>query len=242
MSVAPLPPLLSVRGLSAAYGPVRCLHGIDLDIAAGEITALVGANGAGKTTLLRCLSGVTENSTSGFMFCGEDISKTDASYRVHLGLAHVPEGRQIWPAMSVHDNLTLGAFLRKDASRIKKDLQDILALFPILHEKAFAMAGTLSGGQQQMLAIGRALMSKPKLLLLDEPSMGLAPLLVKEVFSKIQKLNEGGISVLLVEQNATAALKIAHNAYVIENGEIVMQGSADALLRDDRIQQAYLGM
>jgi branched-chain amino acid transport system ATP-binding protein len=235
-------PLLSVRGLSAAYGPVQCLHKIDLDIAAGEITALVGANGAGKTTLLRCLSGVMDSSASQFLFCGEDIAKASPSHRVRLGLAHVPEGRQIWPAMTVNDNLMLGAFLRNDAAQIKKDHDEILSLFPILKQKASSMAGTLSGGQQQMLAIGRALMSKPKLLLLDEPSMGLAPLLVKEVFATIRKLNDHGISVLLVEQNATAALKIAHKAYVIETGEIVMQGNAGALLEDGRIQQAYLGM
>lgn len=235
-------PLLQVSGLRSAYGRIEALHGVSLQVDAGEIVALVGGNGAGKTTLLRTISGVQPMSGGGLSFAGRDISRTSPHARVAAGIAQVPEGRQIFAPLAIEDNLRLGAYLRKDAE-IAADLARVYDLFPVLKERRRNPAGGLSGGQQQMLAIGRALMSRPKLLLLDEPSMGLAPVLVDQVFEIITRLNrEDGVTVFLVEQNAFAALSIATRGYVIETGEIAMEGKGSDLLADDRVREAYLGV
>jgi branched-chain amino acid transport system ATP-binding protein len=235
-------PLLSVRGLTSHYGRIAALRGIDLVVGREQLVALVGANGAGKTTLLRTISGVQKASGGAVEFDGRDITRLRADRRVGLGVCHVPEGRQVFGPLSVEDNLRLGAFSRKDRKRIADDLERMYAMFPILAEKAHLPAGTLSGGQQQMLAIGRALMGAPRLLLLDEPSMGLAPLLVEEIFAAIVKLREQAMTILLVEQNAHAALAIADRAYVIETGEIVLSGSGADLLDNEKVREAYLGL
>ncbi|WP_186394748.1 ABC transporter ATP-binding protein [Stappia sp. TSB10GB4] len=235
-------PLLRVEALRSAYGRIEALHGVSLSVAAGEIVALVGGNGAGKTTLLRTLSGVQPMTGGSLSFQGRDISRASPHARVAAGIAQVPEGRQIFAPLAIEDNLRLGAYLRKDAE-IAADLERIYSLFPVLKERRRNPAGGLSGGQQQMLAIGRALMSRPKLLLLDEPSMGLAPVLVDQVFEIIQRLNrEDGVTVFLVEQNAFAALSIATRGYVIETGEIAIEGKGEALLADERVREAYLGV
>ncbi|WP_411880605.1 ABC transporter ATP-binding protein [Polaromonas sp. YR568] len=248
MTVAPLPvphlpqaqPLLSVKALTSHYGRIQALHGVDLAVHAGQLVALVGANGAGKTTLLRAISGV-QPAGGGIDFMREDISRMAASRRVRLGISQVPEGRQVFAPMTVEDNLKLGAFTRSKAEAAQT-LASMYELFPILKDKRQLPAGTLSGGQQQMLAMARALMASPKLLLLDEPSMGLAPLIVREIFELICKLRDQGITILVVEQNARAALSIADQGYVMELGRIVMSGPGSELLSDDRIRQAYLGM
>lgn len=234
-------PLLSVRGLTSHYGSVQALHGVDIDVPAGQIVALVGANGAGKTTLLRAISGVQPASSGSLTFLQDNLDQKTASARVRAGVSQVPEGRQVFAPMAVEDNLKLGAFTRAK-TEIAGSLEAMYTLFPILHEKRHLPAGALSGGQQQMLAMARALMAKPRLLLLDEPSMGLAPLIVREIFELIQKLRDQGITVLVVEQNARAALAIADQGYVMELGRIVMAGQGRELLRDEKIQQAYLGM
>lgn len=234
-------PLLSVKGVTSNYGRIQALHGVDITVNAGQLIALVGANGAGKTTLLRSISGVQATSGGSINFLQQDISRMVASQRVRAGISQVPEGRQVFAPMTVEDNLRLGAFTRSRAE-IAQSLAAMYALFPILQDKRYLPAGTLSGGQQQMLAMARALMARPRLLLLDEPSMGLAPLIVREIFQLIQKLRDQGITILLVEQNARAALSIADQGYVMELGRIVMSGPGDELLRDDRIRQAYLGM
>ena len=235
-------PLLRVEALRSAYGRIEALHGVSLSVASGEIVALVGGNGAGKTTLLRTISGVQPMTSGSLSFQGRDISRTSPHARVAAGIAQVPEGRQIFAPLAIEDNLRLGAYLRKDAE-IASDLERVYDLFPVLKERRRNPAGGLSGGQQQMLAIGRALMSRPKLLLLDEPSMGLAPVLVDQVFEIIQRLNrEDGVTVFLVEQNAFAALSIATRGYVIETGEIAMEGKGEALLADERVREAYLGV
>lgn len=235
-------PLLRVEALRSAYGRIEALHGVSLSVASGEIVALVGGNGAGKTTLLRTISGVQPMTGGSLSFQGRDISRASPHSRVAAGIAQVPEGRQIFAPLAIEDNLRLGAYLRKDAE-IASDLERVYDLFPVLKERRKNPAGGLSGGQQQMLAIGRALMSRPKLLLLDEPSMGLAPVLVDQVFEIIQRLNrEDGVTVFLVEQNAFAALSIATRGYVIETGEIAMEGKGAALLADERVREAYLGV
>lgn len=234
-------PLLSVKALTSHYGRIQALHGVDLAVHPGQLVALVGANGAGKTTLLRAISGVQPASGGGVGFMQQDISRLGASQRVRLGINQVPEGRQVFAPMTVEDNLKLGAFTRSRAE-MAHTLASMYELFPILKDKRSLPAGTLSGGQQQMLAMARALMASPKLLLLDEPSMGLAPLMVREIFGLIQKLREQGITILVVEQNARAALSIADQGYVMELGRIVMSGPGAELLKDDRIRQAYLGM
>ncbi|MEK7820015.1 MAG: ABC transporter ATP-binding protein [Pseudomonadota bacterium] len=232
--------MLEVRALSASYGPVRALDGVDLTVAAGELVALVGANGAGKTTLLRTLSGLLPAGGGSVTFDGEAITNASPERRVRLGITQVPEGRQVFTALSIEDNLRLGAYTRR-----REEAQDALArvyaLFPVLRERGDALAGDLSGGQQQMLAIGRALMARPRLLLLDEPSMGLAPQVVDEIFDVILGLRRSGTTVLLVEQNAPMALSIADRAYVIESGRLVMEGTGAALLQNDQIQRVYLG-
>ena len=233
--------LLTVRGLTSHYGRIQALHGVDLNVATGQIVALVGANGAGKTTLLRAISGVQPLSAGSVHFGAQDIGRMAASRRVRSGISQVPEGRQVFGPMRIEDNLRLGAFSRP-AAEIADSMDAMYTLFPILREKRHLPAGTLSGGQQQMLAMGRALMAKPRLLLLDEPSMGLAPLIVQEIFALIERLRGQGITILVVEQNARAALSIADHGYVMELGRVVMSGPGRELLRDDKIRQAYLGM
>jgi len=234
--------LVHVMGVSSHYGRIQALHGVDLQVRSGELVALVGANGAGKSTLLRCLSGVQPVSDGSIRYEGADIGRMRPEARVRAGICQVPEGRQVFGPMSVEDNLRLGAFTRSGGDGIDADLADIYATFPVLREKRSLPAGTLSGGQQQMLAMGRALMSCPRLLLLDEPSMGLAPLIVQEIFQIILRLRERGTTILLVEQNAQAALTIADRGYVMETGHITLQGSGRELLERPEVQAAYLGM
>jgi len=232
--------LLKVVGLSCHYGRIQALDGVDVTVEDGELVALVGANGAGKTTLLRCLSGVQPASAGTVTFDGRDITRMAAAERVALGVSQVPQGRQVFAPMSVEDNLRLGAYRRRGA--VAADIERMLALFPILKDKFRQPAGTLSGGQQQMLAIARALMAAPRLLLLDEPSMGLAPLLVAEIFAIVEGLRRNGTTILLVEQNAAAALAIADHAAVLETGRVVMTGKGADLLADARVKEAYLGL
>jgi len=233
--------MLSVEGLRCKYGRIEVLHGVDLEVGSGEIVTVVGANGAGKTTLLRCLSGVQPASAGTIMFRGENISRMPPHRRVGLGLAHSPEGRQIFTNLTVEDNLRLGAFLYSDA-RVDKDMADAFAMFPILRQKRNLSAGGLSGGQQQMLAIARALMGRPSCLLLDEPSMGLAPILVDQIFDVVKNLRSLDVTALLIEQNAFAALSIADRGYVMETGRITMSGPAEELIADERVRAAYLGI
>jgi len=235
-------PLLQVEGLQGCYGPVAVLHGVDLDIAAGELVALVGANGAGKTTLLRILSGLHRASAGRMRFDGQDIGRLPPHRIVAAGICQVPEGRQVFAPLSVEDNLRLGAYpQRRDPAWCAQRLELIYDLFPILEERRTQLAGTLSGGQQQMLAIGRALLGRPRLLLLDEPSMGLAPLLVEEILRVIGELNRQGVTILLVEQNARAALAIAHRGYVLETGRVTLSAAASTLRDDEGVRRAYLG-
>jgi branched-chain amino acid transport system ATP-binding protein len=229
--------MLEVRALGSRYGRIPALAAVDLQVAAGELVALVGANGAGKTTLLRSISGVQPSSAERLAFDGQDLRPLSARQRVQLGVVQVPEGRQVFGPLSVEDNLRLGAFARGRAD----GLETVLAMFPPLLEKRRLPAGNLSGGQQQMLAIARALMAEPRLLLLDEPSMGLAPRLVAEIFAQIAALKAQGTTILLVDQNARAALAIADRGYVMETGRIVAEGRAAELLRDPQVQHAYLG-
>ncbi len=235
------PPVLQIQGLHSHYGPIEALHGIDIEVRQGQLVALVGANGAGKTTLLRTISGVQPASGGAIRFDGADITRASADQRVRAGICQVPEGRQVFGPMSVEDNLRLGAYTRPK-SELAGDLERVFALFPVLKEKRALTAGMLSGGQQQMLAMARALMGHPKLLLLDEPSMGLAPLLIKEIFRIVESLRDQGITIFLVEQNAHAALAIADIGYVIETGGIVLSGPGPELLDNEQVQSAYLGM
>nr|WP_298398640.1 ABC transporter ATP-binding protein [uncultured Azonexus sp.] len=233
--------LLHVSGLESCYGRIKALKGIDLEVRKGELVALVGANGAGKTTFLRTLSGVQPMSGGRIFFDGEDISGLRADQRVRLGICQSPEGRQVFGPLSIEDNLRLGAYTQPKAG-VEAELEKVFAMFPILKEKRHLPAGTLSGGQQQMLAIGRALMGRPKMLLLDEPSMGLAPLLVEEVFNVVKSLKAQGMTILLVEQNAFAALAIADRGYVLETGAVTLTDSGQALIANEQVRAAYLGM
>ncbi len=234
--------LLRIKDLTSHYGPIQALHGISLEVRPGELVAMVGANGAGKSTLLHTLSGVHRASAGSIHFDGVDITRMASHEIVQRGVCHVPEGRQVFSPLSVEDNLRLGGYpLRKDQQWIEQELARVYELFPILMERRKQTAGTLSGGQQQMLAIGRALLARPRLLLLDEPSMGLAPLLVEEIFRVIDELNGKGVTILLVEQNAKAALGIADRGYVLETGRVILNSGADALLADEAVQRAYLG-
>ncbi len=233
--------MLEVADLRSRYGRIEVLHGISMEVREGEIVSLIGSNGAGKTTFLRALSGVQPISGGKVRWEGKDISNVAAHLRSRLGVAQVPEGRQVFGPLSVEDNLRLGAWARRDGE-IKADLDGIYQMFPVLFEKRQIAAGSLSGGQQQMLAVGRALMTKPRLLLLDEPSMGLAPMLVEQILTSVASLPRRGITVLLVEQNATAALAISDRAYVLETGKIILDGPAKALASDPRVTQAYLGL
>ena len=233
--------MLDVALLSSRYGRIPALAGVSLGVKPGELVALVGANGAGKTTLLRVISGVLPASGGSVRFDGADVTRTPARRRVQLGIIQVPEGRQVFAAMTVEDNLKLGAFVRP-RHEVPQGLDRIYALFPVLATKRRETAGTLSGGQQQMLAIGRALMGRPRLLLLDEPSMGLAPRLVAQIFGVIRALKDAATTILLVDQNAQAALAIADRAYVLETGRIALEGRGHELLANERVQQAYLGL
>lgn len=234
--------LLVVEGLTSHYGPIRALSDVSLTVREGELVAIVGANGAGKSTLLRSLSAVQPKSGGTVRFAGQDITRLPSHKVVACGICHAPEGRQVFAPLSVEDNLRLGAYPhRRDRAWLEREIERVYDLFPILKERRSQAAGTLSGGQQQMLSIGRALLGRPRLLLLDEPSMGLAPLLVEEIFRVVQELNQQGVTVLLVEQNARAALRIAHQGYVLETGRVVMAASARELLSDEAVRKAYLG-
>ncbi|RAU21172.1 ABC transporter ATP-binding protein [Paramagnetospirillum kuznetsovii] len=233
--------LLEIKGLTSHYGRIQALKGIDVTVGEGELVALVGANGAGKTSLLRCISGVQPISGGTISFDGKDITGLAGEKRVPLGISQSPEGRQVFGPMSVEDNLRLGAYIRKGPT-IAEDMQRMYEMFPILYKKRELPAGTLSGGQQQMLAIARALMARPRVLLLDEPSMGLAPLLVEEIFQTIVTLKQAGTTIFLVEQNAYAALAIADRGYVLETGSVVLSDSGQALLSNEKVKEAYLGL
>ncbi len=233
--------MLKVKGLNVFYGAIHALHDISIEVNEGEIVTLIGANGAGKTSTLRAISGLVAPKSGEITYNGTSLSGVPAYNLVNMGIAHVPEGRRIFANLTVMENLELGAFNRKDKDGIKRDFDMVFDKFPRLKERTWQQAGTLSGGEQQMLATARALMSRPKMILMDEPSMGLAPLLVREIFTIIQEINKTGTTVLLVEQNAHMALSIAHNAYVLETGKIVLSGSADDLLHDEAVRNAYLG-
>jgi branched-chain amino acid transport system ATP-binding protein len=236
------PVLLAVNNLTSHYGRIEALRGVTVQVRQGQLVALVGANGAGKTTLLRAISGVQKASGGAISFAGQDITHMRPDQRVRLGICQVPEGRQVFGPLTVEDNLRLGAYTRSDKETIQEDMEQMYAMFPILKQKFRQAAGTLSGGQQQMLAMARALMGRPKLLLLDEPSMGLAPLLIQEIFNAIISLREHGKTVFLVEQNAQAALAIADYAYVIETGQTVLEGAGSELLVNEQVKSAYLGI
>lgn len=233
--------MLKINNMDVHFGVIHALKGISLRVKEGEIVVLIGANGAGKTTTLRTISGLKKPTKGTIMLEGRDITGVSAQERVKMGISHVPEGRRVFATMTVLENLELGAYLRRDRREISKDLEMVFQRFPILKDRRKQSAGTLSGGEQQMLAIGRALMSRPRILFLDEPSMGLAPLLVQEIFSIIKDINEAGTTVLLVEQNASMALQIANQAYVMETGSIVLSGTGPELMKSEDIKKAYLG-
>ena len=233
--------MLELNNVNVHYGMIHALTDISRTVNSGEIVTLIGANGAGKTSTLCAISGLVKTSGGTITLDGKELNKIAAPKRVGLGVSQIPEGRHVFPAMSVLENLEMGAYLRKDKSEIKKDMENVFERFPILGQRRKQAAGTLSGGEQQMLAMGRALMSRPKILLLDEPSMGLAPLLVKEIFNIIKDINEQGTTILLVEQNAKMALSIANRAYVIEPCTIVLSGEAQEVMQSDSVKKAYLG-
>jgi branched-chain amino acid transport system ATP-binding protein len=234
--------MLEVRDLHVSYGAIRALHGVTLNVNKGEIVTLIGSNGAGKTTTLRAISGLVKAQSGSVTYEGKSIAKLAAHEIVKLRMSHAPEGRGIFPLMTVEENLELGAYIRNDHAEIAKDREKALTLFPRVRERLKQMAGTLSGGEQQMVAIARALMARPKLLLLDEPSLGLAPQIVQTIFKIIRDINESGTTILLVEQNAHMALQIAHRAYVLETGAIAMEGDAKELAKSDEVRKAYLGV
>lgn len=233
--------MLEVKNLSVHYGMIQAVRNVDFTVNEGEIVSLIGANGAGKSTILKTLSGLIRPSEGEIVYLGENIASTSAKKIVEKGLVQVPEGRHVFPGLTVKENLELGAFLRKDKEEIQKDMEAVFERFPILKERKDQDAQTLSGGEQQMLAMGRALMSRPKLLLLDEPSMGLAPIFIREIFKIIQEIQKTGTTVLLIEQNAKMALSISNRAYVLETGSVVLSGTGQELLESDEIQKAYLG-
>lgn len=233
--------MLTINDINVFYGAIHAIKGVSLEVNEGDIVTLIGANGAGKSTILRTISGLLKPKTGSIQFEGQEIAGMPAHEIVKTGISQVPEGRRIFAEMSVLENLELGAFTRKDKDGIKADMELVFERFPRLKERIGQLAGTLSGGEQQMLAMGRALMSRPRLLLLDEPSMGLAPLLIKEIFAIIQDINKTGTTVLLVEQNANMALSIAHRAYVLETGRITLSGDAKELAASDEVRKAYLG-
>lgn len=233
--------LLEIKDLEVNYGVIKAIKGVSFDVNEGEIIALIGANGAGKTTILHTITGLIQAKKGSIVFDGKEITKTPPHKIVSMGMAHVPEGRRIFQQLSVLENLKLGAYTRKDKSEIASTLKMVYERFPRLEERKNQVAGTLSGGEQQMLAMGRALMSKPRIILMDEPSMGLSPLLVSEIFDIIKVINESGTTVLLVEQNAKKALSIADRAYVLETGKITLSGDAKDLINDESVKKAYLG-
>ena len=233
--------MLDIKNLSVSYGAIDAVKGISLHVDDGEIVSLIGANGAGKTTTLHTITGLVPAKSGSIVFNGQDLLKTKANKIVTLGMAHVPEGRHVFTRMSVQENLEMGAYSLKDTSHVAEDLDKVDTYFPRLKERRRQLAGTLSGGEQQMVAMGRAIMSRPNTILMDEPSMGLSPKLVKEIFRIIEKLHDEGITVLLVEQNAKMALSIADRAYVLETGRITMEGKASDLLHDEKVRKAYLG-
>ena len=233
--------MLEVKDLEVYYGVIQAIKGISFEVNKGEVIALIGANGAGKTTTLHTVTGLLSPKKGHVIFEGKDITKVPAHKIVSMGMAHVPEGRRVFAELSVYENLKMGAYTRKDKNEIEESLANVYKRFPRLEERKNQMAGTLSGGEQQMLAMGRALMSKPKIILMDEPSMGLSPILVNEIFDIIRAVSESGTTVLLVEQNAKKALASADRAYVLETGKIVLEGNAKDLLEDDSIKKAYLG-
>ncbi|HHW75172.1 MAG TPA: ABC transporter ATP-binding protein [Firmicutes bacterium] len=233
--------MLKVENVSAGYGGIKVLDRISFSVSEGKIVTLIGSNGVGKTTTLRTISGLLRPTEGRILFCNEDISKAAPHKIVEQGISHVPEGRNVFPRLTVKENLEMGAYIRKDAAGIRKDYQMVMETFPQLAQRQRQTAGTLSGGEQQMLAMGRALMSRPRLLLLDEPSMGLAPLVVLGIFEIIKEVNRQGTTILLVEQNAQVALRTAHRGYVMETGRIILEDSADALLQNDQVRKAYLG-
>lgn len=233
--------MLEVKGIDVYYGAIHALKGLSLAVEEGSIVTLIGANGAGKTTTLKSISGLLRPRNGTITFKGKEISKTAPEKIVGLGISQVPEGRRVFATMTVLENLEMGAYLRKDKKGIESDLENVFTRFPRLKERRKQTAGTLSGGEQQMLAIGRALMAQPELLLMDEPSMGLAPLLVKEIFEIVKDINARGTTILLVEQNANMALSVANRAYVIETGEIVLEGTAKHLINSEDVKKAYLG-
>ena len=233
--------MLEVKDLQVYYGMIQAIKGISFEVNQGEVIALIGANGAGKTTILHTVTGLIAPKTGSIMFEGQDITKIPAHKIVSMGMAHVPEGRRVFAQLSVYDNLKMGAYTRTDKNEIEESLEMVYKRFPRLEERKNQMAGTLSGGEQQMLAMGRALMSKPKIIRMDEPSMGLSPIFVNEIFDIIQEVSASGTTVLLVEQNAKKALSIADRAYVLETGNIALEGDAKVLMNDDSIKKAYLG-
>lgn len=232
--------LLSIENIEVYYGVINALKGVSFEVNEGEIVALIGANGAGKTTTLHTITGLLRPRSGKIMYDGKDITKIPAHKIVSMGMAHVPEGRRIFSELTVYDNIRLGAYTRKDKDEIEESIQNVYKKFPRLEERKKQIAGTLSGGEQQMLAMGRALMSKPKIILMDEPSMGLSPLLVNEIFDIIKEINKSGTTVLLVEQNAKKALSIANKAYVLETGKISLSGDAKELMNNDSVKKAYL--
>ena len=233
--------MLKVRDLVVAYGGIEALKGISIDVPDGQIVTLIGANGAGKSTLLRTIMGLVKPQSGTVEYNDEMINGLNSQRIVSRGITLVPEGRRVFPNLTVLENLRIGAYLRKDEDGITNDIKRIYELFPRLEERHWQMAGTLSGGEQQMLALGRALMSRPKIMMMDEPSLGLAPLVIKDIFNIIRRINESGTTVLLVEQNANMALKVAHHAYVLETGRIKMEGGGKELLENEEIKEAYLG-
>ena len=233
--------LLKVTDLNVSYGGIDALRGISFDVEEGEIVTLIGANGAGKSTTLRTICGLVRPSAGRIVYDGRDITSQSTQRIVSEGIALVPEGRRVFDNLTVKENLLIGAYLRKDKESIQADVEHVYELFPRLKEREWQSAGTLSGGEQQMLAVGRAMMTRPRILMMDEPSLGLAPLIVKDIFSIIRALNETGMTILLIEQNANAALRCAHHAYVLETGRITMSGTGASLLADQRVQDAYLG-
>ena len=233
--------MLTIKDLEVYYGVIQAIKGVSFEVNQGEVIALIGANGAGKTTILHTITGLLAPKNGSVVFEGKELTKMPAHKIVSLGMAHVPEGRRVFADLSVYENLRMGAYTRKDRNEIEETLEKVYQRFPRLKERRNQMAGTLSGGEQQMLAMGRALMSKPKILLMDEPSMGLSPIMVNEIFSIIQEVSDSGTTVLLVEQNAKKALSIADRGYVLETGNIVLEGKAADLLNNDSIKKAYLG-
>ena len=233
--------MLKIQNLQVAYGGIQALRGIDMEVPDGKIVTLIGANGAGKSTTLRTISGLVKAKSGSITYNNEQLLGKPINAILAAGIAQVPEGRRVFPDMTVLENLKIGAYLRKDKEEIEKDIEWVYELFPRLKERNWQLAGTLSGGEQQMLAVGRALMSRPKLLMLDEPSLGLAPLIIKDIFTIIQQIKDAGVNVLLIEQNAKAALEISDYAYVMETGNITMAGPGRALMNDERVKAAYLG-